>query len=105
MSITINIKNTEPKINIVKDREAEEKLIQEIATKVVNNLEENPDVVDKVKIIGKEKLREIAVDSLRETIKQSEEKQIEEAKQMSAEITSAMLSGVIKATLAFDKDV
>ncbi|MFD2824628.1 hypothetical protein ACFS5M_13180 [Lacinutrix iliipiscaria] len=105
MNVTINIKNTEPKVNIVKDREAEEKLIQEIASKVVNDLSNNPEVSEKVKKIGKEKLRDIAVEALRDSIKKSEEKQIVEAKEMSAEISSALIAGIVKTTIDFANEL
>lgn len=104
MNFTINIKNKEPKVNIVKDLWAEEQFILDIATKIVNDLAENPEVVEKVKLIGKEKLRDIALQSLRKTIKQSEEKQITKAKEMSKEITNAMLYGVVKATLEYTRE-
>lgn len=101
MNVKINIQNTEPKVNIIKDQEAEEQFILDIATKVVNDLAENPEMEEKVRLIGKEKLLEIALQSLRESIKQSEEKQIAEAQEMSKEITAAILSGIVNAALEF----
>ena len=103
--MNIKINSNEPKINIIKDHVAEEAFIQELALKVVNELEQNHEVSEKVKIIGKEELLNIAIQSMRETLKKSEEKQIEDAKKMSEELTNAMLSSVVKTTLEFAKNL
>lgn len=99
MKVTININKTTPNVTIIKDEKAELEQINTILDSAMDNLKEDPEIKEKIKNFGEDKLRNIALELFKEKIKEQEQEQIKSAVEFGEQITQAMINGLVKGAM------
>jgi hypothetical protein len=103
MNITININQTTPKVNIIKDEKADLEQISLVLDAVIKKVMNDPDQGEKAKMIGEEKLREMALKIYQEKIQASEQEQINNALEFAENFSQAMIKGLVKGAVEIAK--
>lgn len=103
MNVTININKTTPQINIIKDEQAELEQINLVMDDVIKKVMNDPIQGEKAKIIGEEKLREMALQIFKEQIKKDEQEQINYWLEFNEKFSEAMIKGLVKGAVEIAK--
>jgi hypothetical protein len=99
MNITINIKETTPKVTIIKDEKHELEQINLIMDSVLEKVLNDPELGEKARNIGAEKLKEMGLKMYQEKIKENEQEQINNALELAESFNKAMIKGLVKGAL------
>ncbi|MBN8643112.1 MAG: hypothetical protein J0L86_14975 [Flavobacteriales bacterium] len=103
MNITININKATPKVSIIKDEKKElvqiNFIIDEIMTKLIND----PIQGERVKIVGEEKLREMALQIIKEEIRENEQEQIDYWLDFNEKFCQSMIKGLVDGAVEIAK--
>ena len=103
MKVTINVNKTTPNITIIKDDKAELEQMNLIIDGIIKTVMNNPEQGGKAKMIGEDKLREMALQIYQERIKANEQEQIKNAIELTESFNKAMIKGLVKGALEIAK--
>lgn len=103
MNVTINVNKTASTVNIIKDEKTELEEMNLVLDQIVKNVMDNPEQGDKAKMIGKDKLREIALEIYQERMKANEQEQINNALEIAEKFNQAVIEGLVKGAVEIAK--
>ena len=105
MKVTINVNKTTPKVTIIKDEKAELEQFNLIVDGIIKSVMDNPEQGEKAKMIGEDKLREMALQIYQERIKANEQEQIKNALELTESFNEAMIKGLVKGAMQLAKEL
>jgi diphthamide synthase (EF-2-diphthine--ammonia ligase) len=103
MNITININETTPKVTIIKDEKHDLEQINQIMDSTIEKMLNDPELGEKTRKIGAEKLKEIGLKMYQEKIKEDEEKEVNNALELVESLNKAMIKGIVKGAIEIAK--
>jgi flagellar biosynthesis/type III secretory pathway protein FliH len=103
MNITINIKETTPRVTIIKDEKHDLEQINLMMDSVLEKVLNDPEQGEKARKIGAEKLKEMGLKMYQEKIKENEQEQINNALELTESFNNAMIKGIVKGAIEIAK--
>jgi len=103
MNVTININKTTPQVNIIKDEIASLEQMNLVLDTVIKKIMNDPAQGEKAKIIGEEKLREMALQIYQQKVKEDDEQHLNDVLGFAERFNEAMIKGLVKGALEIAK--